>query len=70
MQRNQHTTITELQPGDRFYKAGDKNKEVWEFVSVIGKEGWVPIYLAKRDIDTFPTKIRNYIDIIFLRNKN
>ena len=35
MNRNEFTTLSKLDKGDRFYKAGDKNKKVFEVLGII-----------------------------------
>lgn len=71
MQKNTVTDITSLVPGDRFYKAADAKKEVWEVVEHDGKKTKFQTYnyFAKRDQDRYPSAINRNTQLVFLRHK-
>lgn len=70
MERNTKTEIRELKPGDRFYKAADRKKEVWEKVEDNAKQTRYQTYshFAKRDGDKFSQAFKSDTLVIFLRN--
>jgi L-rhamnose mutarotase len=72
MERNTATTIYDLQPGDRFYKANDKKKDVWEKVEHTMKQTNYQTYshFAKREEDKYALAFKSNTQVIFLRNNN
>lgn len=63
MERNTLTSIENLKIGDRFYKALDKKKEVWEYISYSNKK-----YHCKRDNELHPTPFSGLMAVRFLRH--
>lgn len=72
MERNTPTTINQLRIGDRFYKAADKKKEVWQKVEHTVKITKYQTYahFALKDGTRHPEAISKTTAIIFLRNTN
>ncbi len=71
MERNTATTIDKLKPGDRFYVANDKKKEMFEKVAHEVKKTNYQTYkhFGKKDNEKFPVAFKNDTRIIFLRSK-
>jgi len=71
MERNTKTTLGALQLGDRFYKAGDKNKRVWEVnekfinATIAHNPNFLPQYRFQS-----ATRIVNTTPVIFLRHND
>lgn len=65
MERNTKTIAGKLQPGDRFYKANDKKKIVWEV-----REMGAMVTIGDANISrlSYPEKIRTETEVIFLRH--
>ena len=75
MTRNTKTTINDLKPGDRFYKFGDKKKEVFEKVDPLEPVGnWAVeakyMSLPPDRISVLTKLIRFQTEVIFLRSTN
>jgi hypothetical protein len=72
MERNTATTIDKLLTGDRFYKAGDKNKEVYTvWDGKTKRTKWQTYkYHALKDGEKYPVAIKATTQIIFLRHAN
>ena len=70
MNRNTPTTIGQLKIGDRFHKAGDKKKEVWQKVEHKVKVTDYQTYghFAKKDNEKFATPFKKETQVIFLRH--
>lgn len=70
MERGTKTTINQLGIGDRFYKANDKKKEVWEVVQNERKVTKFQTYdyWIKKDTDNYPVAIKSNSAVIFLRS--
>lgn len=71
MERNTLTTIDKLQVGDRFYKANDKKKEVWEVVEHETKQTHFQTYRfwATNGKLKYPEPVKKNTVLVFLRSK-
>ncbi len=77
MERNTVTTIDQLQVGDRFYKANDKNKRMFQKVKA-GSNGEKYVrtryktysHFAKADKELHPVMIERTTAVVFIRNAN
>ena len=69
MERNTNTTFSELKEGDRFYKANDKKKCVWEkqLIFVMSKNAHKEV--AIKDSSRFSEAIKYDTEVIFLKSK-
>jgi len=67
MERNTNTTIYHLSIGDRFYKANDPQRLVWEKVEPEIKGSL--LHWAKKDNHLFASTFRSNTEVIFLRSK-
>jgi len=74
MQRNTRTTIEALEEGDRFYRLGDRGKEVWMKVESAAKQTGYQTYkhFALKDGGNpkYPQAFKNDTPVVFLRRKN
>ncbi len=70
MERNTLTTIYHLKPGDRFYRHGDKNKDVWQKVEHETKTTGFQTYThwAKKDGQKHPAPMKAATPVVFLRS--
>ncbi len=66
MERNTKTTLDQLTPGDRFYKAGDSKKELWTKTLDEGKS---KSFTALKDGQKFAELVRGDLEVIFLRHE-
>lgn len=72
MNRNDVAEIRDLKIGDRFYKAGDKDKTVYEKVehdTKITKYQTYSHWGAIDGMDKFPCAFKSDTMVVFLRNK-
>ena len=70
MERNTRTTAKELKPGDRFYKATDRNKTVLQMEEGAEKKTFFQTYKywCRADGDRHPQAINPKTEVIFLRH--
>lgn len=70
MEKNTLTTVDKLQIGDRFYKAGDRKKELWTKVEAQKKVTYFQTYVhwAKKDKEVHPQALKANSPVIFLRH--
>ena len=70
MERNTNTIAKNLLPGDRFYKAKDRNKSVLQMVQHDVKKTHFQTYKywCKADTDIFSKPINKDTPVIFLRH--
>lgn len=64
MKNNKVTTLDTLAIGDRFYKAGDQKKIVWQLMSSPSKS----TYNVKTDKEMHPRTMRGNAPVVFLRS--
>ena len=67
MERNTNTTIYHLKIGNRFYKANDPQRLVWEKVEKEIKGSL--LHWAKKDNHLFASTFRSNTEVIFLKSK-
>lgn len=72
MERNTLTTVKKLTIGDRFYKAGDKNKTLHTVVESTPLKTFFTTYkyFAIRDSDKLKVAFKPDTQVIFIRNIN
>lgn len=72
MERNTITTVGELHIGDRFYKASDKKRVVWEKVESEIKRTYYQTYkhFAITPGERFPVAMNKDSKVVFLINQN
>jgi hypothetical protein len=73
MIRGDKTTIGDLGAGDRFYKEGDKAKQVFEITGVFeaagaGKGFYNAFCLENGANPKYPKKLKSTLPVIFLRH--
>ena len=76
MERNQLTTVAQLQPGDRFYKRNDKHKKVLVRIAHIPRQmhiqnykHWcLPASIADKQLERYAMAIKKETPVIFLRH--
>lgn len=70
MKRNELTEAKNLLVGDRFYKANDKAKAVWEIVKHEEKKTAYQTYtvFAVRPGNKFPEALKANTSVVFLRH--